>query len=93
MSILEKRHETAFDHARRRGAVRLCPPDRPSPTTISAALVKSADIGGKEVLTDANGMTLYTYDKDEQGVASNCYDKCADELAAAVRHRRHRGRG
>ena len=40
-------------------------------------LVKSADIGGKEVLTDANGMTLYTYDKDEMGVASNCYDKCA----------------
>ena len=23
-------------------------------------------------------MTLYTYDKDEQGVASNCYDKCAE---------------
>ena len=41
-------------------------------------LVKSADIGGKEVLTDANGMTLYTYDKDEMGVASNCYDKCAE---------------
>ena len=40
-------------------------------------LVKSAEIGGKEVLTDANGMTLYTYDKDEKGVASNCYDKCA----------------
>ena len=40
-------------------------------------LVKSADIGGKEVLTDAKGMTLYTYDKDEQGKASNCYDKCA----------------
>jgi predicted lipoprotein with Yx(FWY)xxD motif len=41
-------------------------------------LVKSADIGGKMVLTDANGMTLYTYDKDEQGVASNCYDRCAE---------------
>jgi predicted lipoprotein with Yx(FWY)xxD motif len=40
-------------------------------------LVKSADIGGKMVLTDTNGMTLYTYDKDEKGVASNCYDKCA----------------
>jgi len=38
--------------------------------------VKSAEIGGKEVLTDANGMTLYTYDKDTAGV-SNCYDKCA----------------
>jgi len=39
--------------------------------------VKSADIGGKMVLTDANGMTLYVWDKDEQGVKSNCYDQCA----------------
>jgi predicted lipoprotein with Yx(FWY)xxD motif len=39
--------------------------------------VKSADGGGKMVLTDTNGMTLYTWDKDEQGVASNCYDQCA----------------
>ncbi len=38
--------------------------------------IKSSDIGGKEVLTDANGMTLYTFDKDAVGV-SNCYDKCA----------------
>ena len=38
--------------------------------------VKTMEIGGKEVLTDANGMTLYTYDKDAVGV-SNCYDKCA----------------
>lgn len=29
-----------------------------------------------EVLTDANGMTLYTFDKDAEGM-SNCYDKCA----------------
>ena len=43
--------------------------------------VKTMDIAGKEVLTDANGMTLYTFDKDVQGSASNCYDegdsKCA----------------
>jgi predicted lipoprotein with Yx(FWY)xxD motif len=38
--------------------------------------VMSMDAGGKEVLTDAKGMTLYTYDKDTAGV-SNCYDKCA----------------
>lgn len=38
--------------------------------------VKSTDIGGKMVLTDANGMTLYIFDKDEPGV-SNCYDDCA----------------
>jgi predicted lipoprotein with Yx(FWY)xxD motif len=28
------------------------------------------------VLTDQNGMTLYTYDKDEKG-KSNCVDQCA----------------
>mgnify|MGYP000226702468 FL=1 len=38
--------------------------------------VKTADIGGKTVLTDANGMTLYIFDKDSAGV-TNCYDKCA----------------
>ena len=38
--------------------------------------IKTADIGGKSVLTDANGMTLYTFDKDTAGV-SNCYDDCA----------------
>ena len=44
-------------------------------------VVKSTMIGDKSVLTDANGMTLYTFDKDVQGSASNCYDegdsKCA----------------
>lgn len=38
--------------------------------------VKSTEIGGKQVLTDAAGMTLYTFDKDTPGV-SNCYDDCA----------------
>ena len=39
--------------------------------------VVSTDIGGKMVLTDAKGMTLYTWDKDTVGVSSNCYDQCA----------------
>jgi predicted lipoprotein with Yx(FWY)xxD motif len=39
--------------------------------------VKTMDIGGKQVLVGANDMTLYTFDKDEKGVKSNCYDKCA----------------
>ena len=39
--------------------------------------IKSTDIGGKMVLTDANGMTLYIFDKDAPGV-TNCYDKCAE---------------
>jgi len=38
--------------------------------------VKSASVGGKEILTDSKGMTLYIWDKDAVG-QSNCYDKCA----------------
>lgn len=38
--------------------------------------VVSTDIGGQMVLTDANGMTLYIFDKDQPGV-TNCYDQCA----------------
>ncbi|MGN6305865.1 MAG: hypothetical protein ACTHNH_13670, partial [Mesorhizobium sp.] len=37
---------------------------------------KEAEVNGAKIYTDANGMTLYTYDKDEAG-KSNCYDKCA----------------
>lgn len=38
--------------------------------------VKSVDIGGKMVLTGANDMTLYIFDKDAPGV-TNCYEQCA----------------
>ncbi|GLQ57091.1 COG4315 family predicted lipoprotein [Devosia nitrariae] len=38
--------------------------------------VKSTDVGGQMILTDANGMTLYIFDKDEPGV-TNCYEQCA----------------
>lgn len=38
--------------------------------------VKSATVGGKSILTDTKGMTLYIWDKDAVGV-SNCYDQCA----------------
>jgi predicted lipoprotein with Yx(FWY)xxD motif len=37
---------------------------------------KEAEVGGTKIYTDAKGMTLYTFDKDEKG-KSNCYDKCA----------------
>ena len=39
--------------------------------------IKTMEIGGKQVLVGANDMTLYTFDKDEQGVKTNCYDQCA----------------
>jgi predicted lipoprotein with Yx(FWY)xxD motif len=35
-----------------------------------------AEVGGAKIYTDAKGMALYTFDKDEAG-KSNCYDKCA----------------
>ena len=38
--------------------------------------VKSAEVGGKTILTDAKDLTLYIWDKDAVGV-SNCYDQCA----------------
>lgn len=42
----------------------------------SAAPAKMMKTSAGEVLVDAKGMTLYTFDKDTKGV-SNCYDKCA----------------
>ena len=45
-----------------------------------------ADSSMGKIYTDHNGMTLYTFDKDEAG-KSNCYDKCAvnwPPLAAAA---------
>ncbi|MEI9421783.1 hypothetical protein O7A70_11440 [Mesorhizobium sp. Cs1299R1N1] len=44
--------------------------------SFAAEAWKEADVGGTKIYTDAKGMTLYTYDKDEKG-KSNCYDKCA----------------
>jgi predicted lipoprotein with Yx(FWY)xxD motif len=42
----------------------------------TSSALKTSMINGQNVITDANGMTLYTFDKDTAGV-SNCYDKCA----------------
>ncbi|MER9870769.1 hypothetical protein NKJ35_26940 [Mesorhizobium sp. M0136] len=44
--------------------------------SFAAEAWKEAEVGGTKIYTDASGMTLYTYDKDEAGKA-NCYDKCA----------------
>ena len=45
--------------------------------------VKSAAVGGKEILTDSKGMTLYVWDKDSAGT-STCYDKCAQAWPPAT---------
>ena len=44
---------------------------------IAQSLPAGVQVSGG-ILTDSKGMTLYTWDKDEMGVASNCYDKCAE---------------
>ncbi|WP_376704291.1 hypothetical protein RQ479_04800 [Mesorhizobium sp. ISC25] len=44
--------------------------------SFAAEAWKEAEVGGTKIYTDASGMPLYTYDKDEAG-KSNCYDKCA----------------
>ena len=47
-------------------------------TDFLGGAVKSTDIGGKMVLTDANGMTLYTFDKDTNGDGKSvCNGDCA----------------
>ncbi len=38
--------------------------------------IREAEVGGAKILTDAKGMTLYTFDMDKDG-ASACYDQCA----------------
>lgn len=56
-----------------------------APLAASAQPAKEADAGGKTIFVNADGMALYTFDKDEAGM-SNCYDKCAvnwPPLAAA----------
>lgn len=44
---------------------------------MAGGAVMATEAGGNAILTDAEGMTLYTFDKDEAGV-SNCYDACAE---------------
>jgi predicted lipoprotein with Yx(FWY)xxD motif len=44
---------------------------------IGAILCVTAAAHAQEVLTADNGMTLYTFDKDKNGVPT-CYDACAD---------------
>ncbi|MDI7861584.1 hypothetical protein MRS76_06410 [Rhizobiaceae bacterium n13] len=43
---------------------------------LAAPMVSTVDTAKGPVLAGENGMTLYTFKKDTQGV-SNCYDKCA----------------
>lgn len=40
--------------------------------------IKSMETAKGEVLTNAKGMTLYTFDKDAKDT-SNCYDECAQK--------------
>lgn len=42
----------------------------------ASGAIKTMDTAKGEILTDAQGMALYTFDKDAAGT-SNCYDDCA----------------
>ncbi|HET9721772.1 MAG TPA: hypothetical protein VFP32_01960 [Candidatus Saccharimonadales bacterium] len=50
-------------------------PSTPSQTTASQVVTTKTDSKGNKYLADANGKTLYTYDKDTAGV-SNCSGSC-----------------
>jgi len=41
-----------------------------------SSVAKKATVEGMEIWTDAEGMSLYTFDKDKIGI-SNCKGKCA----------------
>ncbi|MEK1928034.1 MAG: hypothetical protein AAAB11_21705 [Rhizobium giardinii] len=45
-------------------------------SAIAASPVQTVDTDKGKVIAGENGMTLYTYKKDEKG-ESYCYDKCA----------------
>ena len=47
-----------------------------SAAALAAEPAMVAEVGGSKIYTDAKGMTLYTFDKDEAG-KTKCYDKCA----------------
>lgn len=47
-----------------------------SAAALAAEPAMVAEAGGGKIYTDAKGMALYTFDKDEPG-KSNCYDNCA----------------
>jgi len=45
-------------------------------TAYAAPDTKMMDTSAGSVITDADGMTLYSFDKDETNM-SNCYEQCA----------------
>jgi predicted lipoprotein with Yx(FWY)xxD motif len=47
-----------------------------APDDAGGALLETASLDLGEILVDADGMTLYLFDPDEQG-PSTCYDECA----------------
>ena len=45
-------------------------------SALAGAAIQTGDTAKGAVLTDGNGLSLYTFDKDTPAV-SNCYDDCA----------------
>lgn len=51
-------------------------------TAFAATDLTEVTIGDAKALADAKGMTLYTFDKDKDGVSA-CYDDCATKWPPA----------
>lgn len=52
------------------------PSEQPSEQSSGAVAVRVASSSAGQILTDAQGRTLYMFDPDKQG-ASTCYEQCA----------------
>lgn len=58
----------------------------------SATAIKSGETSAGTVLTDGNGMSLYTFDKDTAAV-SNCNGDCADKWPPVMANKSARPQG
>lgn len=54
--------------------------------------IRTVEVGGHKVLTNAKGMTLYTFDKDAVG-KSNCNGKCAVKWPPLMARKKGMGKG
>lgn len=58
----------------------------------AAKPIKNAMVGSEKILTDAKGMTLYTFDKDAKGM-SNCNGGCAVNWPPLMAKKKGMGKG
>jgi predicted lipoprotein with Yx(FWY)xxD motif len=74
--MADSRPRLSGSHFMKRFSIALAVLLATSAAALAAEPAMVAEVGGAKIYTDAKGMTLYTFDKDEAG-KTNCYDKCA----------------